>query len=100
MQQLADIVRVVGLVFVLLLIARLVLDYILMFARDYTPRGFVLILAESVFTVTDPPLRFVRRFVPPLRLGGLSLDLAFLVLLIFVQIVIVGYLPRLLESIA
>jgi YggT family protein len=53
-----------------------------------------------VFTITDPPLRFVRRFVPPLRLGGISLDLAFLVLLIFVQIVIVGYLPDLLRSFA
>jgi YggT family protein len=97
---LADIVRVVGLIFVLLLIARLVLDYILMFARDYTPRGFVLVLAEIVFTITDPPLKFVRRFVPPLRIGGISLDLAFLVLLIFVQIVVVGYLPDLLASFA
>lgn len=100
MLLLAQIVRIVGLLFVLLLIARLVLDYILMFARDYTPRGFVLVLAEVVFTVTDPPLRLVRRFVPPLRLGGISLDLGFLVLLIFVQIVIVGYLPDLLRSFA
>ena len=77
MLLLADIVQVVGLIFFVLLIARLVLDYIFMFARDYTPHGFVLVLAEIVFTITDPPLRFVRRFVPPLRLGGISLDLAF-----------------------
>lgn len=100
MLLLADIIQVVGLVFFVLLIARLVLDYIFMFARDYTPRGFVLVLAEIVFTITDPPLRFVRRFVPPLRLGGISLDLAFLVVLLIDQIVIVTYLPQLLRSFA
>jgi YggT family protein len=97
---LADIVQVVGLAFFVLLIARLVLDYIFMFARDYTPRGFVLILAEVVFTITDPPLRFVRRFVPPLRIGGISLDLAFLVLLLVDQIIVVDYLPKLIRSFA
>jgi YggT family protein len=97
---LATIVANVGFAFVLLLLARLVLDYVFMFARDYTPHGFVLVLAELVFTLTDPPLRFVRRFVPPLRLGGVSLDLAWFVLFLFTQIVVVGILPNVIRSFA
>lgn len=73
-------------VFVFVLFARLVLDYVFMFARSWTPRGPMLLVVEAVFSVTDPPLRFVRRFVPPLRLGAISLDLGFVVLLIAVQI--------------
>lgn len=73
-------------VFVFVLFARLVLDYVFMFARSWTPRGPMLLVVEAVFSVTDPPLRFVRRFVPPLRLGAISLDLGFVVLLIAVQL--------------
>ena len=73
-------------VFVFVLLARLVLDYVFMFARSWTPRGPMLLLVEAVFSLTDPPLRFVRRFVPPLRLGSVALDLGFIVLLIGVQI--------------
>ena len=36
--------------------------------------------------MTDPPLKLLRRFLPPLRIGGVSLDLAFLVLFIIVTI--------------
>ncbi len=74
--------------FLVLLIARLVLDYVQMFSRSWRPRGIVLVLAEVVYTVTDPPLRALRRVIPPLRLGGISLDLSFLVLIIAVQIAI------------
>ena len=55
--------------FFILLIARLVLDYVQMFARSWRPRGPLLIVAEIVYTITDPPIRFFRRLVPPLRIG-------------------------------
>jgi YggT family protein len=74
--------------FFLLLIARLVLDYVQMFARSWRPSGFALVVAEVVYTVTDPPIRALRRVIPPLRLGQVSLDLSFLVLIIAVQILI------------
>lgn len=74
--------------FFILLIARLVLDYIQMFARSWRPTGFVLVLAEIVYTITDPPLRALRRVIPPLRLGAVSLDLSFLVLIVLVQVAI------------
>ncbi len=74
--------------YVLILIARIVVDYVMMFARDWRPRGVVLVLVELVYTVTDPPLRLLRRFIPPLRIGGIALDLAFLVLFILLQVLI------------
>jgi YggT family protein len=74
------------LVFFILLIIRLVLDYIQMFARSWRPSGVVLVLAELVYTVTDPPLRALRKVIPPLRIGSVSVDLSFLVLIILVQV--------------
>ena len=80
--------------FFILLIARLVLDYVQMFARSWRPSGLVLVIAEAVYTVTDPPLRALRKVIPPLRLGSVSLDLSFLVLVVLVNIGIwlAGYL--------
>jgi YggT family protein len=63
-----------------------VLDYVQMFARSWRPTGPVLVLAEVVYTITDPPLRALRRVIPPLRIGSVSLDLSFLVLIVLVQI--------------
>jgi len=74
--------------YLLVMIARLIFDYIRIFARSWQPKGVVLLLAELVYTLTDPPLRFLRRFIPPLRLGGVSLDLSFLVLIIVLQILL------------
>jgi YggT family protein len=73
-------------IYFIVLIARLVLDYVQMFARSWTPRGPLLVVAEAVYTLTDPPLRALRRVIPPLRLGQVSLDLSFLVLIIAVQV--------------
>ena len=72
--------------YVLILIARLVLEYISIFARDWRPRGALLLLSEAVFTLTDPPLKAIRRVVPSLRIGGVSLDLSFIILLFGIQI--------------
>jgi YggT family protein len=80
--------------FFILLIARLVLDYVQMFARSWRPHGPLLVIAEVVYTVTDPPLKALRKVIPPLRLGSVSLDLSFLVLVVLVNIGIwlAGYL--------
>lgn len=70
----------------LILIGRLVFDWVQVFARDWRPKGPVLVVAEAIYTLTDPPLNFLRRFIPPLRLGQISLDLSFLVLILAVGI--------------
>jgi len=68
----------------LVLIARIVLDWVQMLARSWQPRGIVLVLCEAIYSVTDPPLRAVRRVLPPLRLGMIALDLSPLVLFIVI----------------
>jgi len=84
----ADILSFVVWVFLLVLLVRLVLDWIQVFARDWRPRGAVLVLAEAVYTVTDPPLRLLRKVIPPLALGQVRLDLAFMVLVVLCWILL------------
>ena len=74
--------------FLLTLIARVVIDLLQIFARDFRPSGLVLVLFEVVFTVTDPPLRALRRVIPPVRIGAVAFDLAILVLFIGTQVLI------------
>jgi YggT family protein len=80
---------VLGLVlqlFFYVLICRLILDWIRVLAREWRPRGVVLVFAEVIYTVTDPPLKFLRRLIPPLSLGSVRLDMAFLVLILVVYL--------------
>ena len=74
--------------YVLVLLAYVVLSWVMVYARDWQPRGVVLLLVEGVFAVTEPPLRLLRRFIPPLRIGQVSLDLAIFVLFILVYALI------------
>jgi YggT family protein len=67
-------------IFIYALLGRLLFDYIQMFSRTWRPRGPVLYLVEGIYTLTDVPVKFVGRFVPPLRLGSVSLDMSFIVL--------------------
>ena len=62
--------------------ARIILDLVRQLRRDWKPAGFWLVLSVWLLRVTDPPLRFVRRFVQPVRVGGVALDLAMLVLML------------------
>jgi len=71
-------------IFLGLLIVRLVVDWTMMFARHWRPTGAVAALLEIAYSATDPPLRALRRVIPPLRLGSFALDLAFIVVFIVV----------------
>lgn len=82
----ASIVHLVLLLYIFVLFARLILDYIPMFNREWRPKGFGLVAAEAVYIVTDPPIRFFRRLIPPLRIGSLSLDFGFTLTLLVVLI--------------
>jgi YggT family protein len=86
-------VRVIGIIawdvlsiFLIFLMVRVVADVVQSFARGWTPRGPVLVGLEIVYTVTDPPLRLVRRLIPPLRFGGFGIDVAFLIVLVVVYV--------------
>ncbi|GAA3356063.1 MULTISPECIES: YggT family protein [Saccharopolyspora] len=72
--------------FWLLLTARIVIELVRVFARDWRPAGGVAIALESIYTVTDPPIRLLRRVIPTVRIGGVGLDLSIMVLLLVVFI--------------
>jgi YggT family protein len=73
-------------IFLVLLFIRLVVDWVQVFARSWTPRGPILVVLEVVYSITDPPILFVRRVVPPLRLGSVALDTSFLIVLVVVYL--------------
>ena len=73
-------------VFLYALLGRLIFDYVQMFSRTWRPKGPILYLVEAIYTVTDKPMKFVGRFVPPLRLGTVSLDMSFIVLFFSTQL--------------
>ena len=86
MAVVASVLYYVLLVFLLLLIFRLIMEYVFLLARSYRPSGVVAMALELAYSVTDPPLNALRKVIPPLRIGQISLDLGFLVLFIVVRI--------------
>jgi YggT family protein len=74
--------------FLILLFIRFVFDWVQVFARNWSPTGVLLVMLEIVYSVTDPPINLVRRFVPPLRIGSIMLDLAFIIVLISVYVLL------------
>jgi YggT family protein len=81
-------------IYLVILIGRMIFSWIQMFARQWVPTGILLVIAESIFTVTDPPLKFLRRYIPPLRLGRVAMDLSFMVLFLVILILLDVVVPR------
>jgi YggT family protein len=94
-QYLREVLTYVLTIYLVVLIGRMIFGWVQVFARDWRPTGFLLVLAEAIFTVTDPPLKFLRRFIPPLRLGMVAMDLSFMVLFIVVLILLEVAVPHL-----
>ena len=82
----ADVVYFALQVFRLFLIFRLIMEYVFLLARSYRPAGLVAAALELAYSVTDPPLKALRKVIPPLRIGQVSLDLGFIILFIVVRI--------------
>ncbi len=88
MSIIATIVYIALTIFFVMMWARFILDLVRSFARAWRPRGAGLVLAEAVYSVTDPPLRLVRRVIPPLRVGNAALDFAWSIVMLAVIILI------------
>ena len=95
MQYLREVLTYVLTIYLVVLIGRMIFGWVQVFAREWRPSGILLVIAEGIFTVTDPPLRFLRRFIPTLRLGMMALDLSFMVLFIVILILLEVVVPRL-----
>ncbi|GAA2001695.1 MULTISPECIES: YggT family protein [Nocardioides] len=74
--------------FIALMWVRFIVDWVQVFARSWSPRGPLLLVLEAVYSVTDPPIQFLRRFIPPLRLGSIALDLSFLLVLVIAWVLL------------
>ena len=85
MSAVGEILATILWLYWLVFIGRLIFDFVQVFARSWRPSGILLFIAEGMYTVTDPPLRLLRRVIPPLRIGGMQFDLAFLIVLIGLQ---------------
>lgn len=77
-----QVIHIVLWVFIALLWVRFIFDWVQLFARRWSPSGPLLVLLEGVYSVTDPPIKALRRVIPPLRLGSIALDLSFLIVLV------------------
>jgi YggT family protein len=77
-----DVIDLVLTIYIGLLLVRLVVDWIQVFARSWTPRGPVLVVLEAVYSATDPPIKAFRKVFKPLRIGGVALDLSFLAVML------------------
>jgi len=94
-QYLREVLTYVLTIYLVVLIGRMILGWVQVFARDWRPSGILLVIAEGIFTVTDPPLKLLRRFIPTLRLGMVALDLSFMVLFIVILILLKEVVPHL-----
>lgn len=86
MSVLGYVIQWVLWIFLLVLFARMILSWVPVLVRDWQPRGPVLVFAEVIYSITDPPLRVLRKVLPPVRIGNVMLDLAFIGLAIIVTI--------------
>lgn len=73
-------------VYMLILLVRVLLSWVPLLNQGWTPRGVVLVMVEFVYFVTDPPLKLLRSFIKPVRMGTVSLDLGVLVLFLVVYL--------------
>jgi YggT family protein len=81
-QAFGQILYIVLFVFIGLLWIRFIVDWVQVFARQWQPRGPLLVALEGVYSATDPPIVALRRVVPPLRIGSVALDLSFLLVMV------------------
>ncbi len=88
MQLVGLVIDLVLRIFLYLLFARFVVDWVQVFARSWSPRGAVLVILEVIYSATDPPIMFIRRFVPPLRIGSIMLDTSFIIVLVVTYLLI------------
>jgi YggT family protein len=93
MRAIGTVFSTVVFLFFLTLIGRLVFDWVQVLSRDWRPKGAVLVVAELVYTVTDPPLRLLRKVIPSLNLGGMRIDIAFLVLMVITSLLMTIRFP-------
>ena len=88
MQLVGWIINLLLNIYFMVLIARMILSWVPVLVPGWEPRGPFLVVAEVIYSLTDPPLRFLRRLLPPVQVGTIAFDLGFLVLMIGISLLI------------
>lgn len=88
MQVVGSVIGTVLWIFIALLWIRFVVDWVQVVARSWAPKGVLLVVLEVVYSITDPPIKALRRVIPPLRIGSVALDLSFLIVMISAYILL------------
>ncbi|GAA4108219.1 YggT family protein [Nocardioides fonticola] len=88
MQVVGSIIYSILWVFIALMWVRFIVDWVMIFARSWQPSGVLLVLLEGVYSATDPPIKALRKVIPPLRLGNFALDLSFLLVMVIAWILL------------
>ena len=88
MHLVLSLVHIALWVFIALLWIRFVVDWVQVFARNWAPTGFLLVVLEVVYSATDPPIKALRRVVPPLRIGSIAIDLSFIIVMLTAYILL------------
>lgn len=81
-----SLLALVCFLYLLTLFGRVIFDWVQILSRNFRPKGVVLLLAEAIYTLTDPPVKFLRRLIPPLAIGQVRIDVAFLILFVGVTV--------------
>jgi YggT family protein len=74
--------------YIIFILVRLVAEWVQMFARSWRPGGPGLVVLEVIYSATDPPIRTLRRLIPPLRLGGQAIDLSVMFVLLICYVLL------------
>ena len=88
MYVVGSIIHVILFVFIALMWVRFIVDWVMVFARQWQPTGPLLVVLEVVYSITDPPIKALREVIPPLRLGNFALDLSFLLVLVIAWVLL------------
>lgn len=77
-------------IYTILIVARILFEMFQSFVPDWRPRGAMVLVAEMIYTPTDPPLRLLRSALPMLNLGQIRFDLSPMVLLLICWIITIA----------
>ncbi len=86
MSMLGAILYALVRLYTLIVIVRLIIEMIQSFSRQFDPPRWFMVVAEFFFVVTDPPIKALRRIIPPIRMGGVALDVSVIVLFLVLMI--------------
>ena len=86
MTQLGIILILLVRIYTWVLIARIIIEMIQSFSRQFNPPRWFMVVAEPLFVITDPPVKALRSLIPPLQMGGVALDVSVLVLFVLLSI--------------